>query len=231
MNEDTKLQPTTEAVVVKRLPEVKSLKNNVRDETVRLFIEEVPEYFWVARSSKNYHPPDERGLGGLWLHTKRVFFAWTMIENTLRAMNVIDAVDAQSARSAALLHDAFKYDRYPENDDREDYHPYALGRLSNVRSGTIPEHDVLMADVIENESDLSDRVADCVRTHGGSPSWTVHSGPRPSDDLTLGLHMADLIASNQHHKLPVWNPHDVLDHMVATEIPKIEDSGWLGDLE
>lgn len=224
------LRPT-ENQLLTRLPEIDSLDGRIRDEVVRVFMEDVPEYFWIARSSENHHPPDERGLGGLWLHTKRVYTSYRMLEPTYRAMSAIDAYQANCARAAVLLHDGFKYGQYPterENGDTptQDTHIYADGVLSHLPEHTYTGHDLSMAGYIRDETELPEEVARCVAAHGGSPDWYSHDGPRPSDDLEMLVHTADMLASNSNHRLPVWEPTAELLVMTATDLPQIDDDEW-----
>lgn len=208
--------------VTEQLPEITVLRGNVRSETERLFEEKVPEYFWTARAARSYHHPSERGAGGLLLHTKRAFFAWTVLEPTFRTMGGIDQMEAECARSAILLHDAFKYGpKGVEEDPDDDKHQYADGVLAHLPSSNA-SHDVQMAEIVRNESDLPDRVADCIETHGGSERWnTSHSGPKPYDDLTLAHHLSDLFASRQEYALPVYDVSEELERMIGESVPVV----------
>lgn len=216
-------------LLLHRVPEISLLRGSVQDEVIDVFIDDVPGYFWIARASENHHPPDERGLGGTWLHTKRVFTAYVMLERSFRAMSRIDSFEANCARAAVLLHDAFKYGKpgteYESKD--EDQHPYAGGALYHAPKHTIPEHDVQMASWIRDETELPDEVAQCVESHGGSNSWMSHSGPEPQDDKSLLVHLADLVASNSNHRLPVYRPTNELRMMVGT-VPELTEQ-WFED--
>jgi len=198
---------------------------------MRVFVEAVPKYFWVARSSESHHPNDERGLGGLVLHTKRVYTAYRMLEPTYRAMSVIDEYEANCARAAVLLHDAFKYGQYPEeiqNGDEPDldHHEYADGGLSHLPEHTYTGHDLMMAEFVRDSTDLPEEVARCVASHGGSADWFGHDGPRPSDDLEMLVHTADMLASSEHHRLPVWQPTHELLVMTNPNMPRIDGEEW-----
>lgn len=227
-----------EAELRRRLPEIDGLRGRVRDEVVRTFVDEVPPSFWLARASGSHHPPDERGLGGTWLHTKRVFVAYTMLEPTFRAMSAISSFESNCARAAVLLHDAFKYGRDPaqvriavdEERADENTHEYAGDYLAHLPAGTDPSHDVTMAAYVRQETELPEEVAHAVECHGGSPEWNVsHSGPGPDDDLTLAVHLADLIASNREHRLPVYEPASEIDMMVG-DVPTVSQD-WIDGLD
>jgi 23S rRNA maturation-related 3'-5' exoribonuclease YhaM len=215
--------------VAERLPEIESIDGRVQKEVARVFVKKIPECFWIARASEDHHPPDERGLGGLWLHTKRVYTAYRMLEPTYRAMSAIDAYEANCARAAVLLHDGFKYGMQPMPDpDREvdDAHPYADGALDHLPEYTQTSHDVDMATFIRDETTLPEEVARCVAAHGGSADWYSHDGPSPSDDLEMLVHTADMLASSKHHRLPVWNPTEELLVMTDTQLPTIDNDEW-----
>ena len=50
---------------------------------------------------------------------------------------------------------------------------------------------------------------------GGSTDWASHPGRSPSNDLELGVHLADVIASNPNHRLPVLDPATELRDMLG----------------
>lgn len=199
--------------VVRKLPEIEATRGNVRTELLEFFENEVPEYFWTVRASENHHPPDERELRGTWLHTKRVFTAYTTLEGSFRAMSRLSTYEANCARAAVLLHDAFKYGREP-NDMTEDFHDYADGELAHLPEYTQPDHDTVMASYIRDETDFPEAVAQCVACHGGSNGWYGHEGPEPFDSKTLLVHLADVFASNRTSRIPVYDPDGLFaDHI------------------
>jgi len=218
--------------VCRFLPEVQTIDGRIGAETCRVIAEDVPSCVWVARSSESHHPPDERGCGGLWLHTKRVFTAWTMLDNTFEALGVIDGYESNCARSAVLLHDMFKYGRTPAevvvDEDRaeSDTHEYADGHLSHLPAYTDSAHDVQMAEFVRTRTVLPEEVAECIEAHGGSTDWASHAGRSPSNDLELGVHLADVIASNPNHRLPVIDPATELIEMTG-EVPTIDRESML----
>lgn len=221
-----------ETELLRRLPEIQVLRGRVRDEVIRVFMEDVHEHFWLARASEEHHPPDERGLGGTWLHTKRVFTAYTMLERSFRAMSAIDSFEANCARGSVLLHDAFKYGSppYEFEENNEDYHEYADGLLHHIPQYSNSNHDVKMASHIRTETELPEEVAVCVERHGGPSDWMSHDGPAPFDDKTLLVHMADMFASNSNHCLPVYDPAREL-RMMSDRIEAIENDDWIEDLD
>jgi len=223
------LRPDDEWEAVRRLPEICGLRGRLQTDVAQVFVDHVPSYFWLIRASESHHPPDERGLGGLWLHTKRVFTAYTMLERTFRAMSTISAFEANCARAGVLLHDAFKYGIEPDNDDGVDYHEYARGRLAHCPEYTDTSHDLLMAEFVRTETRMPEEVAHVIEHHGGSNDWFSHDGPEPCDDLTLLVHLADVIASSSEHRLPVYGPTEEL-RRCAPDLPTVSDD-WIGSLD
>lgn len=222
------LRPTEQQLRT-RLPEIESVDGRVQSELVEMFTERVPPSFWIARSSEEYHPPDERQLGGLWLHTKRVYTAYRMLEPTYRAMSAFGEYQANCARAAVLLHDGFKYGMQPMPDTAEsndDDHPYADGMLKHLPQYTQTSHDIDMASYLRSETAMPEEVARCVAAHGGSPDWYSHDGPKPSDDLEMIVHTADVLASSQHNRLPVWEPTAELLVMTDKDMPVIDSDEW-----
>ena len=218
-----KLQVKNRQEVQNRLPEIEHIDGQTRIEVERAFVRDIPPEFWIVRASENHHAPDERGLGGTWLHTKRVFFAFTVLESTFRELGTITSYESNCARAACLLHDGFKYGRYPElvDTDETDGHEYANGVLEKIPSHTQTNHDVLMADYVRSETNLPEEVAHAIECHGGSTSWGSHDGPSPDNDMTLAVHLADLIASNSEYRLPVLDPHSALEHNID-DLPSVE---------
>lgn len=215
--------------IVERLPEINAIRGNLREYTIEAFEKGCPEYFWIVRGARRHHYPDERGLGGLWLHTKRAFVCWTHLEQTFRAMGGISDFEANCARSAILMHDMFKCGRYDVDEalpNEEDEHPYADGLLAG-QPGFNDEHDIECAKFIREETQLPEEVARCVETHGGSTQWgATHKGPSPNDDLTLAHHLADYVASRAV-PWPVYDPSDELLTMIDSDVPTIEEEDWI----
>lgn len=229
------MKQRSDDVVFELLPEVVTISGQLQDVVVESIAEDVPNYFWVARSSASYHPSDERGLCGLLLHTKRVYTAYRILERSYRALSAIDAYEANCGRAAVLLHDGFKYGRNPENvvidEDRrdQDTHEYANGALSQLPAGTDPAHDRKMAQYIRDHSAYPEEVARCVEAHGGSTDWYSHEGPSPRDDLEMLVHTADLIASSDQYRLPVWRPHEEMVSKIGQDVPVLDDDWVLDD--
>jgi len=173
--------------VIDRLPHIREIEDNsIRKETIELS-RKAPLYFWeVPASSSGKHNPICNKDNGLWAHTLMGAAALERLSETYRYQGFIDDQELDMARSAIILHDQMK------NGDPED----------PERSST-SYHDKHMGAVIEEETDLPQKVADAVRSHMGP--W--YDGPRPTTDLQQLVHYADMIASTKmvtpHIKGPV----------------------------
>ncbi len=219
-----KVRPTREQLLV-RLPEINTLTGDVKEHVIGMFIDMVPPYFWLARASESYHTADERGLGGLWLHTKRVYAAYRMMEPTYQALGLLDDFEQNCARAAVLLHDGYKYGGrgMSGGEKRQDdaAHGYADGLLEDLPAHTVRDHDEKMANKIRKWSDLPDDVARIVETHGGSTEWASHAGPSPRNDVELLVHLADMLAADDSSRTPVYEPSRELLQMIGQDVPRV----------
>lgn len=102
------------------------ITNKIKDRSRKKFLEECierfPSYFWIAPSSGSgkYHPSDEHGDGGLFLHTRRV----VKVCEHLSVMENLNERDRDILIIAAVLHDSFAKGRkgsYSHSSDK--YHP------------------------------------------------------------------------------------------------------------
>ena len=162
--------------VLRKLPEINEIENkNIRENVVDAFVNLCPDYFWSvpASSSGNYHPKDHRDARGLWLHTKRAFTEYERFAPSFYHQERINKNDLDYGRSAILLHDMFKYGWPKQNH-------------------TTKNHDTLAAEILEENTDLDQKIIDCVDSHNGP--W--YKGSDPDTDLELLHHMADMAASD-----------------------------------
>jgi hypothetical protein len=157
---------------------------------------EVELNFWVSPASIRHHPPDERGIGGLVIHTNRV---------CAMALELCDIYDVQMESeeihhiiTACLFHDICKgsisstqYEWDPSGKLNVD-HPY-IGHefLRNLPGMRVPE-----------------QVCDAVRWHHGK--WGVEAEDKAFEELTrveLIVHMADKLAAvDDMTLLRGWEP-------------------------
>ena len=188
----------TKEELLRRLPEIDQMENGFyRSFTIDAFKNGCPEYFWnlPTSSTGKYHPHDESGKHGNWIHTKRVFSTYQDSADSLINAGIIDSNDKQAGMAAALIHDMFKYG-FPEAEGKH----------------TIKYHDVLGAAYIRQYTDLPDKVARLVNIHNGP--W--HVGPTPETQHEWLFHQCDMIASRRKNNMAVNGPateelHEVSD--------------------
>jgi len=161
--------------VERRLPALDLIGDaEIRDETAALAAD-APRYFWeVPASTSGYHNPLCRGERGLWTHTLMVATVVVELADSLVEQGRLNWRDVDAARSAALLHDMRK------NGDPAD-----------PSDSSVSDHDLRMAAVIREESDLPVEVAEAVESHMGP--W--YDGPEPETEIERLVHEADMVAS------------------------------------
>lgn len=184
--------------LLRRFPEIELIDGFVQTYVIDAFCNHAPEYFWEVPTSSTgkYHPEDERGEHGNWLHTKRVFYQYDLHSESLLRGGVITETQRNRGRAAALLHDLFKYG-YPE---REGEH-------------TVNYHDILNASFVRQHTELDDEVARIIETHNGP--W--HLGPFPRTLHEWAHHFADQSAAHSYNATACYGP-------VADELHEISDS-------
>jgi 23S rRNA maturation-related 3'-5' exoribonuclease YhaM len=173
----------------------------INDPKIKSFVRSVlskAESFWIAWSSNipNVHPPDEYEVGGLILHTKRVFRAALVLLSTIEA----SSIDSDCLLAAALLHDVTK--TVWQNSDKENVvhdimHPYTVDNFIDwcrIQDRDKGEDSTANSLEILDESLLKiTRLIRC--SHGG---WSPIPETVPVTMLEQTLHIADLIATNVH---------------------------------
>lgn len=203
---DNNLTPET---LQNRLPEVTCIDDeSIRIETGRIFMKFCPDYFWNIPSSGSgkYHPPDERGTHGNWLHTKRVFLAYEQLARSYVEQGLLTTTEYHAGQSAALLHDMLKF-----------------GYPSAQNDHTVAEHGVIVADLIEDRSSLPQSVADAVRSHNGA--WG--EGTIPETPLEQVVHLADMTVTPVHYYSDVFRP--TADLQEETGVGAIDESFLVDD--
>ena len=190
------------------LPEVKKIKDrHLREEVERLFIEEVPDYFWNRESSSSgkYHSKDETREHGLLLHTKRTFTALERMMRSWKDMNKINKGEKDLARVAVLLHDAYKFGI---NTDFEGN--YIAG------NHTESDHDRIASEQFLQKSQLGEttktKIAKGIAAHNGP--WGCSQNPE--DDFQLLIHLCDMFAADKKAQLAVYKPCEELKEIGAT---------------
>lgn len=157
---------------------------------VRESLKLAPEYFWRIPSSLSgeHHPPDERGAGGLVLHTKRVV---RLCEHLSRSYD-LDKLNRDLLIAAAILHDTFRCGF----EGRERKHEEGWGGLgSDSLHPCYPA--VGLKELFEDCKHAQTIVIICALHYGRWSPLPISS--KHENTLTLGmlLHIADFIAAQE----------------------------------
>jgi len=159
----------------RRLPSLRLIEDrHIRDQTAQVAAK-APRYFWmVPASTSGYHHPLCRGERGLWIHSLMVSTVVERLLDSRVGLGLLEESDRDLARSAAILHDMRKN-----------------GPPGSASTSSVSDHDLRMARVIREESDLPEAVAEAVESHMGP--W--YDGPDPEPGLERIVHDADMVAS------------------------------------
>lgn len=165
----------TDAEVERRMPALRLIDDaDIRREVVQLTAE-APDYFWTAPATYgNHHHPLCRKERGLWLHTLMLMPTIRRLHPSYAKRGIVDWDDADLLYASAVLHDQRKE-----------------GHQDRGNGGSLDDHDLVMADVVREQSTLPESVAEMVESHMGP--W--YEGPEPESPLADLLHAADMIAS------------------------------------
>lgn len=166
--------------LLRRMGEINMIEDDeIREATIRTFIDGCPDYFWTRPSSSTgkYHSDDECGEYGNLLHTKRVFAEYCNISESYREAGLIDDRARECGKAAALLHDMMKY-----------------GWPSDGNDHTVSNHDLIGADVAIHIGECPRLVGDLIAAHNGP--WA--DGPDPETPHEWLFHTADKSASGIH---------------------------------
>ena len=196
--------------VRRRLPEVDAIYDDeVREATIDYFLNCCPDYFWErpASATGKYHPPTESEKHGTWLHTKRVFAAYSNLSESYAEMQVITEHKRNCGKAAALIHDTFNYGWPSENRDM-----------------TSSEHDVIAAAVANYVGDLPEETVHLVHSHMGP--WG--EGKTPETEHERLFHMSDMSSADRNHEPAVYYPAEELTEQFDTlnSIP-VEDGEYI----
>lgn len=198
-----------EQEIIRRFPEIDAIYDDaVREDTIEYFKRACPDYFWErpASSSGEYHPPDESLDHSTWLHSKRVFYEYANLSESLLELQEIDSYQRSCGKAAALIHDTFNY-----------------GWPSDNRDMTTSEHDVIAAAVCEYTLDMPDEVICLVETHMGP--WG--SGPEPTTKNEMCFHFADKSAAAPNHTQKVYYPAEELREIDSVQEAEVDEDGFV----
>ncbi|MDY6778664.1 MAG: HD domain-containing protein [Candidatus Nanohaloarchaea archaeon] len=200
----------------RRLPELDGIESfEDQFETLEVLYEECPPSYWTkpASGSGKYHPPDERGVHGQWIHTKRMLRTYRWFAENAQAMAeeedpfyVLDEEEVEAGLIAAALHDIYKF-----------------GRDGTEESAT-PDHDVKAARYVREETSLPDGVADAIEAHNGP----FADGSVPASENELFVHLADYTVAHTASEDLLWEPTEelrfaqVVDRLIRSE-PVLEE--------
>lgn len=172
--------PLSPAEADRRLPSLQLIEDDdIRIET-RHLARYAPAYFWTRPgSTSGYHNAHPHGL---WAHTLKLATVIERLADSYTERDLLRARDVDRAHAAAILHDMRK-----AGDDGEE---------------TRRDHDLLMAEVVRDWSDLDDSIARAIEAHMGA--W--YEGPEPTSTLEELVHVADMIASDPNADLALPRP-------------------------
>lgn len=174
--------------------------DSIKDPKIASFVKSLllkADAFWIAPSSFDHsnHPPDEWGLGGLVLHTKRVVRVALMLSNAFECS--IQELDILTA--AALLHDVTKAVMKTGSDDilHDTMHPYTVDAF--VEHCKI-EDETAANSIKPNAFEIDDESAAMILRliHCSHGFWSPIPETIPISHLERTLHMADLVATHIH---------------------------------
>ncbi len=188
------------------LPEVDAIYDEeVRDDVIEYFLRACPEYFKYkpASATGKYHPPDESGEYGTILHSKRVFYEYANMSESLLELQQITEHERECGKAAALIHDTYNYGWPSENRDM-----------------TTSEHDVIAAAVANYVIGMPEEVVHLVHSHMGS--WG--SGKLPETKNERCFHLSDKSAAAPNHTQAVYFPAEELQSIeTVTKVEVDED--------
>lgn len=180
---------------LQRLPELTLIEDShIRNETIDIIQNHCPDYFWdvPAATRYGYHHPACCDVHGLWIHTKMVFTVFERQAESPYTQGLMTSEELDYGRSATLLHDMRKHGRHHQQGQSAE-----------------KDHDLQMAEIIREHSDLPDEVADAVSTHMGPKEWG-YEGPEPDPTnslLNYMVHMADMAGASKNITPGIYEPH------------------------
>lgn len=193
----------TEEQLMERYPELRDIDDVwIRSETVKGLLDGHPDYIWDVASSLSgrYHPPDESGEHGQWLHVKRMAYAYKEMSRSTVWTSDISERQRELGKAAVFFHDIFKNGLPPQE-----------GKLSSHG-----QHDTLAAEYVRQFTELPEEVARLCDVHNGG--WGNDTSPKTVHEHVF--HQADMIASRNYSNLGVFEPTDELrgisDQLIET---------------
>jgi len=195
INENNRDMGWEDKIIANLLGEVELIEDMGIHSFVRSVLAKAAPSFWVIPSSFSgkYHPPDERGVAGNVLHTKRV----VRIVNYIATAQERSTYDHDILIAAAILHDITKG---LEADDKVSYdpmHPYTVDKFINwVRKEDEKYSDETSSSSLWLDEETLQKILRLVRCHMGI--WSPIPETIPVTNMDWTLHLADMIASKLH---------------------------------
>jgi hypothetical protein len=186
---DDTYAPSSREDAIEWFPEVNDIQNDRLRETTIGVIQQFPNYFWMAPAASRHHPPEHRIRHGLVLHTKRVCTAFERTAESMVQQNHLSWDEVDMGRAACICHDGMKYGLPPTSTE-----------------STVYNHDTIMGEWLEKNTQMPEEVVGAVEAHSGS--W--YKGKSPETHLEQMVHIADLHASDKNVRIAVKKPNKVL---------------------
>lgn len=178
------------------LPEIDLIESQGIQYFVRsLLLEAGP--FWTIPSSFSgkYHPPDEHGVGGNVLHTKRVVRVAALICES----HELEQHDTDIILAACILHDVNKGVVWQEGQPAkyDPMHPYTVDKMVNkIRENHRLYSTEEMSSVLYLKDETMYQILRLIRCHMGPWSPIPETVPITNSDMIV--HLADNLASRLH---------------------------------
>lgn len=193
----------------RRFPEVDAVSDDeLREKCIEYIMRATPAYFWekAASSSGEYHPPDERGKYGLWIHSKRVFATYANLSESFAEMRLITEWQRDCGKVAAIIHDTFQ-GGWPSNN-----------------GSWATDHDVIAAAVANYLIDMPEEVVHLIHSHMGP--WA--SGKLPKTENELLFHLSDMSAADSNHTPGVYFPaEELVEEWPKLKTIEVEDEEYI----
>lgn len=170
--------------------EIEYIRNPRYKESVRIYLDLLPDYFYEipASSTGKYHPSFALGDGGLVRHTKVAVKMANELVNSKVIGDVFNADEKDLIIFSLLLHDGLKEGVVKEKYTRFD-HPLLIANFikENKDKTTLKDEEVEM---------LSSMVAAHMGEYNTNPYSDVVL-PLPKNKFEKMVHMCDLLASRK----------------------------------
>jgi len=174
--------------------------NIIKDDDIKSFVRSVlvkSASFWEIPSSFSgkYHPPDEHGVGGNMLHTKRV----VRVASVMSSSYVLSDEEKDLVIAACLLHDITKGIKSGEDESfhYDPMHPYTAQSFIERCIGNDKEYgDDSSSSTLFVQEEVVQTIMRLIRCHLGP--WSPVPETYPITYLDYIVHLADNIASKLH---------------------------------